>query len=61
MVEYNSPVLLVGENIESLCFVDTQCLDPVENWKVLILHLVQHHWQQDDILNHRVLQQIDLT
>lgn len=29
MVEYN--VLLVGENIESPCFVDTQCLDPVEN------------------------------
>jgi hypothetical protein len=31
MVEYDSPVLLVGENIESSCFVDTQCLDPVEN------------------------------
>jgi hypothetical protein len=31
MVEYDSPVLLVGENIESPCFVDTQCLDPVEN------------------------------
>jgi len=54
------PVLLIGENIEPPCFVGTQCLDPVENGKVLILHFLQDNRQQDDILNRRILQQINL-
>ena len=55
-----SPVLLIGENIEPPCFVGTQCLDPVGNGKVLILHFFQDHGQHDNILNRRILQQVDL-
>jgi len=54
------PVQLVGENIEPPCFVGTQCLDPVGNGKVLILHFFQDHGQHDNILNRRILQQVDL-
>jgi len=55
------PVQLVGENIEPPCFVGTQCLDPVGNGKVLILHFFQDHGQHDNILNRRILQQVDLV
>jgi len=55
-----SPVLIIGENVEPPCFVGTQCLDPVGNGKVLILHFFQDHGQHDNILNRRILQQVDL-
>jgi hypothetical protein len=53
-------VLLIGEDVKPPRLVQTQGLDPVVNRKVLILHLVQHHRQHDDVVNCRILQQIDL-
>jgi hypothetical protein len=52
--------LLIGEDVKPPRLVQTQGLDPVVNRKVLILHLVQHHRQHDDVVNCRILQQIDL-
>lgn len=54
-------MVLVGEHEEPPSRVGAQGLEPVVHGEVLILHLVEHHRQHDDILNRWVLQQIDLV
>lgn len=53
-------MVLVGEHEEPPSRVGAQGLEPVVHGEVLILHFVQHHRQHHDILNRRILQQIDL-
>jgi hypothetical protein len=47
--------VLIGEDVKPPRLVQTQGLDPVVNRKVLILHLVQHHRQHDNVFNCRIL------
>lgn len=54
-------MVLVGEHEEPPSRVGAQRLEPVVHREVLILHFVQHHRQHHDILNRRILQQIDLV
>lgn len=54
-------MVLVGEHKEPSSRVGAQGLEPIVHGEILILHFVQHHRQHDDILNRRILQQIDLV
>lgn len=52
--------MFISKDIEFPPGISAQSLEPIIHCQILVLHLLQHDREHDNIVDRRILQQIDL-